>query len=519
MVRSSVLHHVNHLTAIGAPECYMPYNPDKPTGRDSPMISWESDIWSLGCIYSEAAVWIAEGYKGLVDYRKKRMAETDRILFKCGDCFHDGVRVLQSVLDVHRDVEDSLRRSDYITSDVLHSMVGEMMWDEDRPNAKTLWRKAETVLSKARQKLSAKTEYEFPRPGSRGRFLPPLRVQPPTVPLPPLPPLSRGLPPRLSSITERAPLNAEKWRSQARVSQTSGPGSDLPSPSFSDLQTISTGSISDFDGDLTGSVASWQMGDNNSISPITPFTSPHASVQYDFQRHNSIEGGPHTLRSPGSYESRSRPPAFPSRMPYISNNEWPDKTSVAPTLSEHPPAYAQSTAVSANGSEWNGGSVAGDPNVPDETRSVGRSASRASKASNQDSSNFFLLEALAMDPPSEEVQTLESRKRPGFSLFPLRFRKDSSAASSPSPLERTVTKHHYAVPDEVTPLSIHTQSMDYLSVNTCLEWKKAHKKVKNHAQVPPLPGAHLLKALNGRDHVCCRPHTFFCITMANHIML
>jgi len=468
------------------------------------MISWESDIWSLGCIYSEAAVWIEEGYNGLVDYRKKRMAETDRTSFKGGDCFHDGVRVLKSVLDAHRDVEDSLRRSNYITSDILHSMMGEMMWVEDRPNAKTLWRKAETVLSKARQRLSAKSEYEFPRRGSRGRSLRPLRVQPPTVPLQPLPPLSSGLSPRLSSITEQAPPNAEKWRSQARGSQIRGPGSDLPSLIFSDLQTISTKSVSDLDRDLTGSVASWQMGDNNSISsPITPFTSPHASVQYDFQGHNSIEGRLHTLRSKGSYESRS------------SNDEWPDKTSVAPTLSEHPPAYAQSTAVSTNGSAWNGGSVAGDPNIADETRRVGRSASRASIASNQDSSNFFLREALVMDPPSEEAQILESRQRP----VSLRFRKDSSAASNPGPLERTMTKHHDAVPDGVTPLPIHTQSMDYLSVDTCLEWKKAHKKVKNHAQVPPLPAAYLLKALNGRDHVCCRPHTFFCITRANHIML
>jgi hypothetical protein len=123
-----------------------------------------------------------------------------------------------------------------------------------------------------------------------------------------------------------------------------------------------------------------------------------------------------------------------------------------------------------------------------------------------------------MDPPSEETQTIESRKRPGFSLFPLRFRKDSSAASSAGSLERTQSKHHDDVFDGVTAPPIHNQAMDYLSVSTCLEWKKAHKKVKNHAQVPPLPGAHLLKALNGRDHVCCCSHTFFCIMRANHIM-
>ena len=50
-------------------------------------------------------MWIADGYKGLVEYRRQRMAETDRILFKSSDGFHDGERVLQSVRDCHRDIE------------------------------------------------------------------------------------------------------------------------------------------------------------------------------------------------------------------------------------------------------------------------------------------------------------------------------------------------------------------------------------------------------------------------------
>lgn len=36
-------------------------------------------------------MWIADGYKGLLDYRRQRVMETDRILFKGGNCFHDGV--------------------------------------------------------------------------------------------------------------------------------------------------------------------------------------------------------------------------------------------------------------------------------------------------------------------------------------------------------------------------------------------------------------------------------------------
>ena len=92
-------------------------------------------------------MWIVDGYKGVVDYRRQRMAKTDKIPnFKGGDCFHDGERVLKAVLDAHKDIEQRLRRSDYITKDVLDSMVEEMLWDEDRPGAKALWRKAEKFL-------------------------------------------------------------------------------------------------------------------------------------------------------------------------------------------------------------------------------------------------------------------------------------------------------------------------------------------------------------------------------------
>ncbi len=45
-----------------------------------------------------------------------------------------------------------------------------------------------------------------------------------------------------------------------------------------------------------------------------------------------------------------------------------------------------------------------------------------------------------------------------------------------------------------------SQGMVYLSLNTCLEWKRAHKKVKKRDKVPPLPGAHMLEGLSDRDH-------------------
>jgi len=46
-----------------------------------------------------------------------------------------------------------------------------------------------------------------------------------------------------------------------------------------------------------------------------------------------------------------------------------------------------------------------------------------------------------------------------------------------------------------------SQGSEYLSLTTCIEWRKAHKKVKKHSKVPPLPGNNMLEGLKERDHV------------------
>ena len=47
-------------------------------------------------------MWVANGYNGILEYRKSRKKETDQIgEFKDGDCFHDGNEVLQAVGKQH----------------------------------------------------------------------------------------------------------------------------------------------------------------------------------------------------------------------------------------------------------------------------------------------------------------------------------------------------------------------------------------------------------------------------------
>jgi hypothetical protein len=458
-------------------------------------------------------MWIADGYKGLLDYRQQRTAESDRILFKGGDCFHDGERVLKSVLDAHIDIQDRLRRSDHITKDVLDTMVDEMLWDEDRPNAKALWRKAEMVLARARQRLSMNTTDEFSRPSSsQSRALSLPRSAPPTAPLPAIP---RAAQSALSSISEtQYPPNVEKWRAQvgqlqiSTGSRSSGPVSSIASPTFPSQQTVSTESVSEFERDTRESMASWNFGDNASsiASPVTQFSSPHISLQADFNKQIPNEGRPRVLQRQSSNEYRPHHRKPHSQSPYTASSSPPLSSAfmLPPPLSEHP-AYSQSTVLPAPEQKWATSSVISDtrPSQPasfvEEHRTHMQLPSRANSRQSTVSSNNS-------EPP---LRPKSQKRNGGFSLFPTR-----NWNSQRRSLEKTTTNNddvpRSAVRSSMSsstpslpplPDQPQTPSFEYLSLNTCLEWKKAHKKVKKNTKVPPLPGAHMLEDLDNRDHI------------------
>ena len=555
----------------------MPYELVNQGTDRPPRTNSAADIWSLGCIYSEAAIWIAEGYKGVVDYRKRRMAETDRILLKGGDCFHDGEKVLQSVLDAHRDIEDSLRRSDYITKDVLESMVDEMLWEEDRPNAKALLRKAEMLSSRARQKLSAKTGEEISRPGSSQsqalplQSFPPLRIQPPNAPLPPLP--RSGPSSVLSSIAEsHHPANVEKWRSQITRSQSnrsqfSAAGSDysiqLPRQQIHSTATdfsiqlpqqgnTTSPNVSDLDQELSGSIASWQQGDTDTAaSPSTALTSPDTSVGHqDYSRHVPNEGRPrvfHSSQTSNEYRRYAKPNS--NRMSFVvSSNEFANNTYVPPSSWRSPPSISAASEIAISLHE-NDGTIS-PPAVDDsqvspieEMKAHARERSRGSSQSsvsplptlqNVRYEGTSPMQSKPMQtPPIEEVEPVspvtppKSQKRGGLALFPVTgpINLAELAATDPPPAVRPQTARtettysrradavpHHPVHRSTTSISSNTGSgsffpgsstsnAEYLSLGTCLEWKKAHKKVKKHSKVPALPGANQLGDLKGRDHV------------------
>lgn len=401
------------------------------------------------------------------------MIDTDEPLF------HDGQRVLHSVLDAHRDIDDRLRRSDHITKDVLDSMVDEMLWEEDRPNSKALSRKADVIISRSRQRLSANSSKEHTRPK---RTLPPPRL-PPSQPLPPIP---RGQASSLSSIAEKySPSpNVDNWRSQITIPQTVSQlnlGQDQ-SPVIPNRRMSITTSGSDIDRERSGSSTGWQNGDSGSIaSPISPFTSPHTSVHYDYHKHNLNEGKPRILQTQNFHDER-RAPTVPSQaIAYeLADEQTNFKSPMVPPRDHRRGQSGTSTNKSSQ------------QHLQDskDSRGLGRTSSRAS--SRHSSSTYS--NPTSRSTHSTETKSPETQKRfGGFSLFPTR---SETVHTTFSQREDDRSDSRELPERQATP-----PTTDYLSINTCLEWKKAHKKVKKASRVPPLPGANIIESLRGRDHV------------------
>jgi hypothetical protein len=503
----------------------MPSNLDDQIGRSSTKISQAVDIWSLGCIYSEAAMWIADGYKGVVDYRRQRMAETDKILnFKGGDCFHDGERVLKAVGGAHEDIEHRLRRSDYITKDVLDSMVVEMMWDEDRPNAKAMWRKAEGVLSRAQQRLPSNTEDNFTRSHNYNRSPTYLSPQPPPV-QPQAPPPG---------------LHVDAWRKEV-----SGPSGELVGPNYDEGQTSSMESVTEFGSQLTGSIPGLQGASSSLMTtPITspftsplsspfnssfnsPFTSPRVNPQHDVYRRLSNEGQLRTLQN---RRSSGQPSDISHRQSHIIATRLSDNRLMAPNeLGPRVEFLQEAITMTPTDGEGNSDSFVDDAKTIGQVSRQSSSAyfvpitGQAVQREPPSSSAYFVpitSQAVQREPPSYPYSPDDfpipprSEKRPkALPLQPLT--SPTSQAPQPPVVKHTAkTSIHHQIPvaryasfsnnpalHVSTHLSGRAHSVEYLSLAEALEWKKAHKKPKKRGRESSLRGADLLDVLKHRDHV------------------
>jgi hypothetical protein len=129
-----------------------------------------SDIWSLGCIYSEAARWLTDGHRGIQAYRQERQRETSQIQgFRDRDCFHDGEKLLTCVRQCHKNSVRNLRPEDFITRHVVEALIGDMLGTaEARSTAYRLYLRSRQLAIDAKADLEAAiTE---PEPSSLPKF-------------------------------------------------------------------------------------------------------------------------------------------------------------------------------------------------------------------------------------------------------------------------------------------------------------------------------------------------------------
>lgn len=129
------------------------------------------DIWSLGCVFSIAATWVALGYKGVLVYERLREnAIKDSLGAKQqlhnrqnlqddekrpeADYFHDGFNVLNAIQHWHNAVRQYLRGTDNITGQVLDLVTDSMLQGNPshRISATELCNKLTSILDSCPEK-------------------------------------------------------------------------------------------------------------------------------------------------------------------------------------------------------------------------------------------------------------------------------------------------------------------------------------------------------------------------------
>lgn len=124
---------------FGAPECH----PSR--RRSSTAVHQTIDIWSLACVFSIAATWVALGYQGILQYAEFRKnaikqykkhnpsqlgtdgVDTSAEKKSMEDYFHNSHEVLPEVTSWHKSLRGILRKTDTLTSLVLDLIDDKML--------------------------------------------------------------------------------------------------------------------------------------------------------------------------------------------------------------------------------------------------------------------------------------------------------------------------------------------------------------------------------------------------------
>ncbi|CAI6087926.1 unnamed protein product [Clonostachys chloroleuca] len=113
------------------------------------------DMWSIGCIIIEAAVWVTFGERGRQDFRNKRIEEISKLPelknLGYGDCFHNGSVALNCVTEYVNLMKLHGRPSDKLTPEIVNLATENLLVEEDsRINSLNLHSRLRVILNDKR---------------------------------------------------------------------------------------------------------------------------------------------------------------------------------------------------------------------------------------------------------------------------------------------------------------------------------------------------------------------------------
>lgn len=121
----------------------------------------KNDVWSIGCVILEAAVWVAFGERGRTEFQNRRRAENDRKNpdqknMGSGDSFHNGIDRLDTVADAVALIDSNGRKSDDLTPAIARMILDNALcWDALRSTAGQLSTKMKMLMANPREMISS----------------------------------------------------------------------------------------------------------------------------------------------------------------------------------------------------------------------------------------------------------------------------------------------------------------------------------------------------------------------------
>ena len=141
---------------LGAPETYRSHE-----GSDSAplQVTKAVDMWSIGCVFSEVAVWAHHGWKRVVEYRRRRSDEIEAKGGVPGEyIFHWDGSLLDAVNIIHQDMLGKSAVKDLLTRSVLDRLVDEMLQHESRPYAKNVFDRSKRLVKDCERRLGVSVD-------------------------------------------------------------------------------------------------------------------------------------------------------------------------------------------------------------------------------------------------------------------------------------------------------------------------------------------------------------------------